>query len=316
MTEKTRDGIIVVADSNKVASHSHRELKMRHVSYQIAKDYIEVLKPRESSLLTFIGVCTAVIAGHGHLPLDKLLFILIMILLVSAGVNGLTNYLDRHIDAKMQRTRHRALPSKRIYPAEKVLPLTVGLIIIGLVLAWQLHPLSFLAGLVGTVVATLWRKKWTCVFPQGVLASCAPVLMGWFATNPTFSWQLLLLCLLIAVWVPLHLWSVMTNHREDYLSAGISYFPVSREAKEVVKLLLMLSLMLYAASITIYFVGSYTWLYLVIANLLGCVLVYTSLRLVISTSSKDSWRLYKLSAFPYLGLIFLAMCLSVWLSSG
>ncbi len=108
----------------------------------------------------------------------------------------------------------------------------------------------------------------------------------------------------------------MTNHREDYLSAGISYFPVSREAREVVKLLLVLSLMLYTASITIYFVGSYTWPYLVLANLLGGVLVYTSLRLVISTSSKDSWRLYKLSAFPYLGLIFLAMCLSVWLSSG
>jgi len=281
--------------------------------YRTARNYIEVLKPRESSLITFIGVFTAIIAGEGHPPLDKLLLILIAILLASAGINGLTNYLDRNVDARMQRTRHRALPSRRIYPAEKVLPLTIGLVIIGLVLAWQSHPFCFASGLVGTVAAIVWRKRWTCVFPQGVLASCAPVLMGWFAIEPAFSWQLVLLCLLISVWLPLHLWSVMIANREDYLGAGISYFPVSQKPRDVVKVLLVLSVILYTASIAIYFVGSFSWLYLVLANLLGGVLLYTSLRLMISTSSRDSWKLYKLSAFPYLGLIFLTMCLDTWL---
>lgn len=281
--------------------------------YKIVRDYVEVLKPRETSLLTFIGVCAAIIAGEGHLPLDKLLFVLIVILLGSAGINGLTNYLDRDVDARMQRTRHRALPSKRIYPAEKVLPLTIGLVIIGLVLAWQLHPFCFISGLVGTVAAIIWRKRWTCVFPQGILASCAPVLIGWFAIEPTFSWQILLLCILIAVWLPLHLWSVMIANREDYLGAGINYFPMSRGVREVIKVLLVLSLALYVASIALYFVGSFAWLYLVLVNLLGGALLYTSSRLVISTSSQSAWRLYKLSAFPYLGLIFLTMCLDVWL---
>jgi protoheme IX farnesyltransferase len=303
-------------DSNGVISYPHRGLKTRNISYQIARDYVEVLKPRESSLITFIGVCTAIIAGGGHPPFDKLLLVLITILVGSAGVNGLTNYLDRHVDARMERTKHRALPSKRIYPAERVLLLTIGLVIIGLILAWQLHPFCFLAGLVGTVAAIVWRKRWTCVFPQGILASCAPVIVGWFAIESTFSWQLLLLCLLIAIWLPLHLWSVMIAHREDYLGAGISYFPVSRKVSEVVRVLLVLSLLLYATSIIIYFVSSFTWLYLVLANLLGGVLLYTGLRLVISTSSRESWRLYKLSAFPYLGLIFLSMCLDIWLFGG
>ena len=289
---------------------------MRNLGYQTVRDYLEVLKPRESGLITFIGVYAAVIAGGGQVSLDRLLLILITILLLSAGANGLTNYLDRHIDARMQRTRRRALASKRIYPAEKVLPLTIGLVIIGLGLAWQLHPFSFLAGLVGTVAAIVWRKRWTCVFPQGMLASCAPVLIGWFAIDPTFSWQLLLLCLLVVIWLPLHLWTVMITHREEYLGAGISYFPVNREAGGVVKVLLMLSVLLYAASISIYYIGSFSWLYLVLANLLGSVLLYTSLRLVIATSSRNSWRLHKLTAFPYLGLIFLAMGLDIQLLVG
>jgi len=275
-------------------------------------DYIEVLKPRESSLLTFIGICAAIIASDGHLTIS--LFIVgLTILLASAGANGLTNYLDRDVDARMQRTKNRALPSKRIYPPEKVLPLTIGLVIIGLALAWYLHPFCFLADLVGTVAAVIYRKRATCVFPQGMLAGCAPVLMGWFAIKPVFSWEILLLCILIGFWLPLHVWSVMIANREDYLSAGQSYFPVNREVKEAVKVLLVFCLMLYGASIGLYFVGSFGWLYLAVAILLGAIMVYASSRLVVSSSSQDAWRLYKLSAFPYLGLIFLTMCLDIWL---
>jgi len=182
----------------------------------VVKNYIGVLKPRESSLITLIGVGAAVIAGGGQLSL-RLLFVALVILVASAGANGLTNYIDRDVDARMQRTRKRALPSKRIYPPEKALPLTIGLAVIGLVLAWILHPYCFYADLVGTVAAVIFRKRWTCVFPQGAIASCAPVLMGWFAVKPACDSEILLLCILMIVWLPLHVWSVMVANRQDYL---------------------------------------------------------------------------------------------------
>ena len=213
----------------------------------------------------------------------------------------------------MERTKNRALPSRRIYPPQKVLPLAIGLTVIGLVLAWQLHPVVFMADIVGTTAAVVWRKRSTCVFPQGVIAGCAPVFMGWFAVNPILSWELLPLSLLVAVWVPLHVWSVMIANREDYLHAGLGYFPLSWEVKSAVKVLLILSLMLYAASIALYFSGSFAWLYLVSANVLGIVMVYAASRLTVSRASSDSWRVYRLSTFPYLGLIFLTMLLDIWL---
>ena len=86
------------------------------------------MKPRASILLTFIGVCAAVVAADGHLSL-RFLLIAATIFIASAGANGMTNYLDCGIDAKMLRTRHRALPSERISPREKVLPLLVSLIV-------------------------------------------------------------------------------------------------------------------------------------------------------------------------------------------
>ena len=279
----------------------------------MARYYIEVLKPRPTLLITFIGICTVIIAGDGHPPLNILLLVGVTILLASAGANGLTNYLDRHIDARMERTKNRALAAKRIEPAEKVLPLLIGLVLAGFILAWYLHPLSFLADLVGTSAAAFWRKRVTCVFPQGMLASCAPILMAWFAIRPAFSWEILLLCLLVGVWLPLHVWSIMIANREDYISAGLCYFPMSREVGEAVKVLLLFALVLLFTSAALYFIAAFGWLYLVLSSMAGIMMVYATIRLVVSSQSEDAWKLYKLSSFPYLGIIFIAMCLDAWL---
>ena len=104
-------------------------------------------------------------------------------------------------------------------------------------------------------------------------------------------------------------------NRDDYLAAGLKYFPMSWRTADSVKVLVLFSLMFYMASIALYFMGGFAWLYLVLANLLGIMIIYTSLRLVVSSTSQNAWRLYKLSAFPYLGLIFLTMCLDIWLVS-
>ena len=280
---------------------------------QTIRNYIEVLKPRESILLAFIGVAAVVIAAGGQPPLDTTLLALFAILIASAGANGITNYLDREFDTRMKRTSHRVLPSRRIYPPERVLPLIIGMIIAGLVLAWFLHPLAFAADLIGTLVASTWRKRITCVFPQGATASLAPLLMGWFAISPSFSWQLLLLCLLILVWLPLHVWSVMLSNREDYIGAGMDFFPMNVSVRVAVMVLPVFVLLLYGVSIALYFVGGYGWLYLVSANILGLMMLFTCCRLLGNNVSRNTWRLYKLSSFPYLGLIFLTMCLDIWL---
>ena len=275
-------------------------------------NYLEVLKPLPSTLLAFIGFAAAVIVGDGLLS-PRLALVFVAVLIAAAGANGLTNYLDRSIDARMRRTCLRVLPSGAISPPVKVLPLVLGLVALGLGLAWYLSPYVFIADTSGTLVAATWRKKWTCVYPQGVLASCAPVLMGWLAVNQSLSWELLLLCLLVAAWLPLHVWSVNIAHRDDYLQAGISYFPINLEVKDSVKLLPAFALALYAVSLALYFVGGFSWLYLTLANVLGVLMVSAAVRLALSRAASDAWRLYRLSSFPYLGAIFLVMCLDIWI---
>jgi protoheme IX farnesyltransferase len=146
-----------------------------------------------------------------------------------------------------------------------------------------------------------------------MIASCAPVLMGWFAVKTSLNWEIGILCLLIAVWLPSHIWSIMTAHKEEYQSAGIKYFPVKSTFKTVSKILFGFSLLLNAASIGLYFVGNLGILYLVVAVVSGSIIVYASLRLMISKQRAEAWMLYKISAFPYLGVLFLAIGLDIWM---
>ena len=277
------------------------------------KDYLEVIKPRETGLLVFIGLITAFFATQGNLSIGRIILIIVGLLFASAGANGLTNYLDRNIDSKMERTCRRALPSGRIYPPERVLYFTSILTTLGFVIAWYLHPYAFLADLIGTAAAVIYRKRVTCVFPQGMIASCAPVLMGWFAVKTSLNWQIGILCLLIAVWLPSHIWSIMTAHKEEYQGAGIKYFPINSTFHTVSKILFGFNLLLYAASLGLYFAGNLGILYLVVAVVSGLIMVYASLSLIISKKRAEAWMLYKISAFPYLGALFLAIGLDVWM---
>jgi len=58
-----------------------------------------VLKPAASVMLAFIGVVSAIVAAGGDPAAGTLVLIGSTVLLASAGANGLTNYLDRHVDA-------------------------------------------------------------------------------------------------------------------------------------------------------------------------------------------------------------------------
>ena len=280
-------------------------------------DYVGVLKPRETSLLIFIGACSAIVAasGPGHtFPVNTFVMAVAAMACGSAGANGLTNYLDRDIDARMERTRHRALAAGRINPPQKALPLIIGLILAGLVLAWILSPICFLIGLAGILASAIWRKTISCTY-FGIIAGSAPVLIGWYAMagRPSFDVMPLLFFFLIAAWTPVHVWTLMIANRSDYESAGLHYFPLSWKDKDVIILLAALSVALSVVALLIYFLpGKLHLLYLGVTLVMSLLMIYANLHLLMRPTSKNAWIVYKLSAFPYLGIIFLVMAIDSW----
>lgn len=269
-------------------------------------NYILVLKPRETILLAFIGICTALFASMGHMDTGRLILVSIALLLGSAGCNGLTNYLDREVDAKMARTSNRVLPQGLINPPEKALTLIIGLIIIGLVISWILNPICFIFGLVGVVASSIWRKTISCTF-LGIIAGCIPLLIGWFAVNSLFDIRLLLICLIVAFWIPVHVWNVMLSKKQEYYAAGLYYFPLKTNEKLVKAILLILTILIYVTSLMLYFFGGLHLLYLVVMSIMGIALLIAVMLTLFKKDKDYSWKVYKISSFPYLGAMFLVM---------
>lgn len=287
-------------------------------SHSSLLDYIKVLKPRETSLLLFIGASSAVIAASTIarvFPVSDFIMALVAITLGSAGANGLTDYLDRDVDARMKRTCGRVLPSKKIQPAEKALALSLALIVIGLVLAWILSPVCFFIGLIGVIASAIWRKTISCTF-FGIIAGSAPILIGWYAITkqPVIGTIPVLLFCLIALWTPAHVWTLMIANRADYENAGLHYFPLNFKDNVVIWMLAVLSIALSVVAFLVYsLTGKFHLLYLVVSSILSLVMIYANIKLLFSPTSKNAWTVYKISAFPYLGIIFMVMAVDSWL---
>jgi len=283
-------------------------MKAIHIYSNSVVNYFNLIKPRETILLAFIGISTALIASASSITDYRFLILIAALLSGSAGCNGITNYLDRRIDNMMDRTRNRVLPRKMIYPPEKALFLVIPLILIGLALAWWLNPICFGIGVIGVLASTLWRKTITCTF-FGIVAGCAPVLIGWFAFNSSLNLTLLLICMLVAFWIPVHVWSVMIAKKDEYLRAGLSYFPLSMSTGNTIIIIFMMNIVLYAVAVCLFVFSNFSWLYFAFANILSLAMLATSINLLHNQNSKISWRLYKLSSFPYLGIMFLIMAI-------
>lgn len=272
--------------------------------------YVELVKPRETFLLVFAALASGIIAVQGVPPLERYILVAVA---VTAGVSGtitLTNYLDRDIDSRMQRTQDRPIPSNRVEP-ENALYFASALVIFSLIIGLYLHPLAFFFGATGVLTSIVLRKR-SISHILGGYSSVAPLLFAW-AALAELNLKILLISILVFVWVPVHVWSVMVAYKEDYRQAGVTMFPVNQDGDLPFQLFIAFSILLFITSIILYLNSTYGWLYLTTAIILGLSMVFGSINLYLNREEKNAWILYKVSSFPYLGIIFLAMVLEYFI---
>ena len=86
------------------------------------KTYYELTKPKIWYLLVFTAFGAAITASNVYnveISIGTWILMIAGVAAGSAAANTLTNYHDRDIDAIMDRTKERPIPSQRIFPAEK-----------------------------------------------------------------------------------------------------------------------------------------------------------------------------------------------------
>jgi protoheme IX farnesyltransferase len=276
--------------------------------------YYEVTKPKIWYLLVFTAFGAAFTAQNLYdvevLPLTWILLIG-SVTAGSAAANTLTNYNDRDIDAIMDRTRDRPIPSKRIYPAEKALYFGLILAAISLLASFAINiwaGILMAFGLVDNIIvySKLLKRKSRSNIVLGGFSGGAPAMIGYIAVTST-NWELgLVMAGLVFLWIPLHIWSLALHIKEDYAKAKIPMLPVVNSERTSVRVIAGTTLMMVLFSIVPFFMNVFHEVYLYTAIASGAIMFALSIWLLVKPTERASWTVFKFSS-PYLAILFIGL---------
>jgi len=291
--------------------------------------YYELTKPKIWYLLVFTTFGAALTASNIYnieISLETWILMLFSVAAGSAAANTLTNYHDRDIDAIMERTKDRPLPSKRIHPAVKARNFGLALAGISLVLAFAISftttleqgiwATAFIAfALVNNIIIysyILKRNSRTNIILGG-LCGGAPPMIGWVAVTMSDLWTMgLAMAGLVFIWIPMHIWALTLHFKEDYNKVNVPMLTAVQSEKTSARVIAGSTVVMVLFSIVPFFLTNENGeeminaVYLWTAIASGALMIALSIWVIIKPMEKAAWTLFKFSS-PYLAVLFIAL---------
>lgn len=191
-----------------------------------ARGFLALTKPRIIELLLMTTVPTMVLAQRG-LPALWLIGATVLGGALAAGsANALNCYVDRDIDAKMQRTAGRPLVTGVVTPREAL----VFAAVLGVAsFVWLAGVVNLLSAVLAVAAIGFYVVVYTIALKRrssqnivwGGAAGCMPVLIGWSAVTGSLSWAPWVLFAVIFFWTPPHYWPLSIKYGADYAAADV-----------------------------------------------------------------------------------------------
>jgi protoheme IX farnesyltransferase len=259
--------------------------------------YWALIKFLQTGLLLLTGL-----AGFGSARCPVLTWQVTMGLVGSlflsiSGSTMLNMWYDRDIDASMERTCMRPLPSKQVSAVE-VFCLGLLFSTCGLAWAFLLSPLYAAVIAAGiffdVVVYTIWLKRrtaWSILW--GGIAGGMPVLAGRALGVGRIDLVGILLALSVVLWIPTHILTISLRHLEDYRKAGIPSFPTSYGLRVTRGVIAFSSLIAAFAMAWAAVEIGMAWGYLGVLGVLAIGMTLLAITSIIRPSSKINFRLFK-----------------------
>jgi heme o synthase len=242
----------------------------------LARQYWSLTKPRVTQLALFCAVIGMFLAVQDLPRWQTVLLATAGIWLLAGAAFAVNSMIERHIDARMARTRMRPLAQGELSPLQ-------ALVFSGLiggagmwVLYVHVNPLTMwltFATFVGyAIVYTVLLKPHT---PQNIviggMSGAMPPVLGWAAVTNSAPAEAWLLALIIFVWTPPHFWALALYRREDYRNAGLPMLP-NTHGPELTRLHILLYTIVLVATTTLpYAIQMSGLVYLGAALALGAV---------------------------------------------
>ncbi len=177
------------------------------------------------SLFTAASAATGFFLAPGH-RITGAFVTACAVFLLACGASALNQYQEQDIDARMERTRTRPLPSGHM-AASHALILSCALVLAGLTLlatacGAKAVFLGFFALLWYNGIYTYLKKKTAFAAVPGAAVGMLPPAIGWVSAGGSlYDPRLAAICVLFFLWQVPHFWLLLLNHGEEYEQAGL-----------------------------------------------------------------------------------------------
>ena len=292
----------------------------RRPAKTIVGGYIALTKPRIIELLLITTVPTMILAQGGWPSTKLVLITLLGGTLAAGGANAINMYVDRDIDKLMVRTQSRPLVTGLIEP-RNALWFAVALQIAAFAVLWSganflSACLALSAALFYVFIYTLWLKRTSRQnIVIGGAAGAVPVLVGWASVQNNVAWTPVLLFAVMFMCTPPHFWALAIRHIDDYRAADVPMLPAVAPLKQVLRQMLIYTVVMVALTLVLIPVGHLGWIYGIGAAVLGALFIVGTMALSQNPDPQKAMRLFGYS-ISYVTLLFGVLTLDVLVRHG
>ena len=276
--------------------------------------YVTLTKPRVLELLLVTTVPVMILAQGGMPDLWLVIATTIGGAMSAGSAAAFNMYLDRDIDAHMQRTENRPLVTGEISPRAG---LVFAWVLAVVSTVWLLATTNWLAATLSVVAIFFYVVIYTMILKRrteqnivwGGIAGCFPVLIGWSAVTGSLTWTPFILFLLVFLWTPPHYWPLSMKYKGDYAEADVPMLGATRDGIQVGLQVILYAWATVACSLLLIPVAGMGLVYTVSALVFGGWFVYESHVLynrAVRGEQIKPMRVFHAS-ITYLTLLFLAI---------
>jgi len=193
--------------------------------------FYELTKPGIAGYVMVTAGVGYLVAAGGRADFLPVLWTLLGTVLATGGALALNQFVEWELDALMERTRSRPIPSGRLGPKEAFffgnLLMLGGIGLLFLTVGWLPAALTALSGLSYNLVYTPLKKVSYISTLAGAFPGAMPTLIGWSAATGNLSLEAGAVFAIAYLWQLPHVLSLGWLLRKDYARAGFYLIPQS-----------------------------------------------------------------------------------------
>ena len=270
--------------------------------------FLALTKPR----LNFLVVVTAGFGYYlgvlGNLDFLKLLYTVIGIALVAGSAAVFNQIIEHDLDATMERTRRRPIPSGNVRLSEAwifaAMLSVLGTIVLVLGTNWIASTVALVTLVSYILIYTPLKRRTSYATLVGAIPGALPPVIGWTAARASLDIEAWVLFGIVFLWQMPHFYSLSWLYRKDFKRAHLPLLAVrDSDGRRTSRQALAYTLALIPMSLIPTFVGLGETTYLAGASVLGIMFLIVAIRFAISNSTDHARELF-IGSLIYLPLLW------------